>query len=397
MMGQLEWLKKKGLVSRLVFISVMLTAMLLHTADVYGASSVSQLSGGIASAGTAALNDIGSHWAKQAIETAVAKGYVKGYPDGTFKPNKEVSRAEFVKMVADSLHLPVTSVTAGTKWYMPYVSALKAAALLQDSDMGAGWDGQMNRTEMSKLLVRGTDDEVRGKKLTDGEALYKSASAGLIGGIADGTLNEKGTTTRAEAVAVIERLSTVRVGGKLTPDKNAVQNAAIIYKGTNLEEVWGTKPVTLPFKLDIDDKAEVTMDKMIVVDLDDPKAPLRSKFKELQRQPDTKVMRKDAYAVAMHIVVKNTKIQGKNRYNFLADKVTTNSDRGQYVAYDVGNQTDFPVVPPFWLDTVTTVNGWHIIVVEKSVLQKHPDWKIPFLITYTGLVYRLGTLNGEGA
>ncbi|MDG0814679.1 S-layer homology domain-containing protein [Cohnella rhizosphaerae] len=215
MIGQLAWMKKKGRLSRLVFISVMLTAVLLHTADVYGASSERKQSGGNLSNGANPLNDIGSHWARQAIETAVAKGYVKGYPDGTFKPNKEVSRAEFVKMVADSLHLPVTSASAGTKWYMPYVSALKAAALLQDSDLGASWDGQMNRTEMSKLLVRGTDDSVRGKKLTDGEALYKSASVGLIGGIADGTLNEKGTTTRAEAVAVIERLSTVRAGGQV--------------------------------------------------------------------------------------------------------------------------------------------------------------------------------------
>ncbi|MDG0790581.1 S-layer homology domain-containing protein [Cohnella ginsengisoli] len=182
MIGQFEWMKKKGRVSRLVFISVMLTAMLLHSADVYGASTASRVSAVLASNGAAPLNDIGSHWAKQAIEAAVAKGYVKGYPDGTFKPNKEVTRAEFVKMVADSLHLPVKPSVAGTKWYVPYVSSLKAAALLQDSDLGAAWDGQMNRTEMSKLLVRGTDDAVRGKKLTDGEALYKSASAGLIGG-----------------------------------------------------------------------------------------------------------------------------------------------------------------------------------------------------------------------
>ncbi|ULO04821.1 S-layer homology domain-containing protein [Paenibacillus sp. 19GGS1-52] len=33
-----------------------------------------------------------SHWAKYAIDQAVAKGYFKGYSDGTFKPNSQVTR-----------------------------------------------------------------------------------------------------------------------------------------------------------------------------------------------------------------------------------------------------------------------------------------------------------------
>ncbi|WP_217598151.1 hypothetical protein, partial [Cohnella sp. GbtcB17] len=77
--------------------------------------------------------------------------------------------------------------------------------------------------------------------------------------------NEKGTPTRAEAVAVIERFSAVRAGGMLTADKNAGQNAAIIYKGTNLVGAWGTKPVSLPQKVGIGDKAESTLDKLIIV------------------------------------------------------------------------------------------------------------------------------------
>jgi|GEM_PF-6753225 len=400
MLRQFGWMKKKGQASRLVLLTLMITTALWHSAAAYGAV-VSERGKGAAQVFTSAvaspaLNDIANHWAKGAIETAVQKGYVKGYPDGSFKPSKEVTRAEFVKMVADSLHLPVAAAVSGAKWYAPYVTALKDAALLRDGDLDAAWDGKMNRTEMAKLLVRGSDDTVRGKVVTDGEALFKSASAGLIGGIADGTLNEKGTTTRAEAVAVIERLTTVRAGGKLTPDKNAVQNAAIIYKGTNLEEVWGTKPVSLPYKLDIDTKAEATMDKMIVVDLDDPKAPLRSKFRKLTRYPDTKVMTKDAYAIAMHIVVKNIKVQGRNMWSFHSDKVGTNAERGQYVAFDVENQIDFPVVPYIWLDEITTVSGWYFIVVEKPILTKHPEWKIPFLVTYNGWVYRLGKLNSDG-
>lgn len=40
-----------------------------------------------------------NHWAYQAISTAVAKGWTKGYPDGTFCPGKNITRAEAVTMV----------------------------------------------------------------------------------------------------------------------------------------------------------------------------------------------------------------------------------------------------------------------------------------------------------
>lgn len=42
--------------------------------------------------------DYKGHWAEKEILTGVTKGYIKGYEDGTFKPDKDITRAEFVKM-----------------------------------------------------------------------------------------------------------------------------------------------------------------------------------------------------------------------------------------------------------------------------------------------------------
>ena len=49
------------------------------------------------------LNDIGGHWAAAEIERAISSGYVKGYPDGTFRPDDGVTRAEFVAMLDDRI------------------------------------------------------------------------------------------------------------------------------------------------------------------------------------------------------------------------------------------------------------------------------------------------------
>ena len=44
-------------------------------------------------------SDIDGHWGQGQIEKLMALEVVKGYPDGTFKPNRTVTRAEYVTMI----------------------------------------------------------------------------------------------------------------------------------------------------------------------------------------------------------------------------------------------------------------------------------------------------------
>src|SRR5450756_2386873 len=55
------------------------------------------------------LSDISGHWAEAVILKLVEKGYVNGYPDGTFLPNNPVTRAEFVKIVSGVLGITPAS------------------------------------------------------------------------------------------------------------------------------------------------------------------------------------------------------------------------------------------------------------------------------------------------
>ena len=56
--------------------------------------------------------DSRGHWAKDEINTYVKREIIYGYPDGTFRPNKEITRREFVTMLSRLYD-----------WYPPYDSS----------------------------------------------------------------------------------------------------------------------------------------------------------------------------------------------------------------------------------------------------------------------------------
>lgn len=51
-------------------------------------------------AGDAPFSDIEGHWAQSALETAFGNGMISGYPDGSFKPNQTISKAEAATVIA---------------------------------------------------------------------------------------------------------------------------------------------------------------------------------------------------------------------------------------------------------------------------------------------------------
>lgn len=45
------------------------------------------------------FNDLDGHWARHEINTAADRGWIKGYKDGSFKPDAAITRAEFVSFM----------------------------------------------------------------------------------------------------------------------------------------------------------------------------------------------------------------------------------------------------------------------------------------------------------
>lgn len=50
-------------------------------------------------------SDINGHWAYSQISNFMNKGYINGYPDGTFRPENSITRAEFVKILNKTFNL----------------------------------------------------------------------------------------------------------------------------------------------------------------------------------------------------------------------------------------------------------------------------------------------------
>ncbi|MBI4734361.1 MAG: S-layer homology domain-containing protein, partial [Rubrobacteridae bacterium] len=81
------------------------------------------------------FRDTKGHWAAAYIESAVELGIVKGYVDGSFRPDNNVTRAEMAKMVVETKSMPVSESPSGFNdcsgyWADPFIAALKSTQII---------------------------------------------------------------------------------------------------------------------------------------------------------------------------------------------------------------------------------------------------------------------------
>ncbi|MFZ5814544.1 MAG: S-layer homology domain-containing protein [Bacillota bacterium] len=185
----------------------------------------------------APLQDLQGHWARAQIQAGVADGYIHGFPDGTFRPDQPVTRAEFFKLLAGALKLkPQPSQPAPyaerEHWAVKQgqLQAAVGGGLLLPADYGGALspDAAIPRREIVLAAVRAVGKEalVSGASLSTPDAarypgwLQQWAAVavadGLLTGYEDGSLNLERTATRAEALVIVQRILP-RVAMNLTP------------------------------------------------------------------------------------------------------------------------------------------------------------------------------------
>lgn len=107
-------------------------------------------------------------WSNTAVSTMAKGGYVVGYEDGTFRPTKEITRAEFVTIVAKFLDTELeTEASAFTDaknhWAEQYINIALAENLISGyTDDTFKPDEAITRAEaitiINKLLVRNVEE-----------------------------------------------------------------------------------------------------------------------------------------------------------------------------------------------------------------------------------------------
>ena len=198
----------------------------------------------------AAPRDIQGHWAQSTINTWVERGDISGYPDGTFRPNGYITRAEFVILVNNAMGYTQTGYASFADvpsyyWGRNAIRTGVAAGYISgDGDGSFRPNDPVTRQEaavmISRILQLGQDNgaaaEYRDLSAMSRWAIGQIGSvseAGIMAGYPDGTFRPLNLLTRAEAVVSLDK--TMQYEAEDTQDD----------KDTDTEDKTDTKNMTL--------------------------------------------------------------------------------------------------------------------------------------------------------
>jgi hypothetical protein len=168
-----------------------------------------------------------TYWGYDAIISLASRGIISGYPDGTFRPDAYISRAEFSAMLAKALGLN-TSGTTGTftdvtayDWYYGSVNAAASADLVSGiGDKLFAPNAMITREQMAVAVTKALGSKTpatNGTELNafiDGSAVSswaksgvdESVKAGIVIGMTADTLAPLAEATRAQEAAMIYKM-----------------------------------------------------------------------------------------------------------------------------------------------------------------------------------------------
>ncbi|RKP55001.1 hypothetical protein D7Z26_07150 [Cohnella endophytica] len=171
---------------------------------------------------TITFSDIAGHWAESAIKQAVSHGIVSGYPDGTFKPNHTVTRAEFTVMLMNTLKSQGTGAALTFSdeakigvWAKPALAQAVQAGIIKGFKDGTFRPGAaITRAEMASMVANALQLQAESTSATgfaddkDIPSWAKGSIAaikklGLVSGNGSNAFAPAANTTRAEAITVL--------------------------------------------------------------------------------------------------------------------------------------------------------------------------------------------------
>ena len=160
------------------------------------------------------FSDVKNHANQTAIEALASRGIINGMGQGTFMPNKTMTRAEFAAIVTRALGLAakdtkVFSDVPSSKWY-------------------AGYIGTAN-------------------------------SSGIVNGVGNGKFNPEGTITRQEAAAMVARAAKL-CGLDTAMDAAATRDMLAQFGDYRSVASWAKEPMAFCYSANILDQSELNIE-----------------------------------------------------------------------------------------------------------------------------------------
>lgn len=174
------------------------------------------------------FNDIDGHWAEDYIHILGCElGYVNGYGDGTFRPDRNIARSEATKIIVNVKQLKLENGNTDYKdrlffanWSKPYIyTATKHGIVKGYPDKRFKPNRELARDEAVAMIIRAfyedneEDSNILSGVFTDEKTfpswskgyLAKAYKENIINGYPDGSFKPLGKITRAEFVSIIVR------------------------------------------------------------------------------------------------------------------------------------------------------------------------------------------------
>jgi len=162
---------------------------------------------------TLAATDLDGHYARAQVEHWISMGYISGYPDGTVKPDNNISRAEFYSVVNRAFGyyqlapISFNDVAVGTWYYQDISKAVAAGYIPLEAE--AKPNQKITREEVAVIIshvANMTPYDPGADVFNDVAGSWRKpyigavAAAGIMRGYGDGTFRPYATITRAETV-----------------------------------------------------------------------------------------------------------------------------------------------------------------------------------------------------
>lgn len=171
----------------------------------------------------AAPSDIAGHWAESVITQWQSKGLIQGYEDGTFKPGNTITRAEFVTLMNNAKgfwsegSINFSDVKNGSWFYSAVARAVAAGYVKGYSDGSFKPNNTITRAEAAMMIANTAKlsaNEAGAYRFTDIGSIPVWArgsvgavvAAGYMTGYPDGSFDANASISRAEAVSSLNRM-----------------------------------------------------------------------------------------------------------------------------------------------------------------------------------------------